>query len=299
METLDIDRGVFELYVPMGVEPTGEVWRKVEGVCYVVYDDLKRRLGDAVNEKALQAVREWKGLPEELRMPGYYTDEGLLLWLSLPKLLMRYVCLEAFGRCVAMNDVVLTSAGFGVVNTQNVAPASAHRVEALREDLRRAVGDAYDDIVDACMGANMIPEPVRGMCEQLVPTARVARRIGVALPDGRPVYGEDIDLMASELWEAQGAVEREFGVEFVRGRATLQGRSGERGYDLLLALRGAVADYIRAGGVGVQWRETCWGRMMRHYDAWRGYLDNTPYAKRMRQAPDLDGRPDGNAFFFG
>lgn len=49
--------------------------------------------------------------------------------------LVRTVCLRAFADEIPSLDVVLTATGFGVVSTQDVAPASRERVEALLRKL--------------------------------------------------------------------------------------------------------------------------------------------------------------------
>lgn len=67
---------------------------------------------------------------------------------ELAKTAKRYVCTAAFRDALPHLDLVLTPNGFGVVSNQNVAPASADRVERLREALRRASLAHFDHMLD-------------------------------------------------------------------------------------------------------------------------------------------------------
>lgn len=58
-----------------------------------------------------------------------------------------YICASAFYSAIPQLDLVLTNGGFGVVNNQNVAPASADRVEKLRVALRRCFLARLDDML--------------------------------------------------------------------------------------------------------------------------------------------------------
>lgn len=80
---------------------------------------------------------------EQRFLGGYQISE------SLRPDIERYVCLSAFYQAIPMLDLVLTSTGFGVVNNQNVSPASKERVSALRESIRISADAAQDRIIDA------------------------------------------------------------------------------------------------------------------------------------------------------
>ena len=59
-----------------------------------------------------------------------------------------YVCSKALWLAVPHLDLVLTPTGFGVVSTQNVAPASAERVANLRNTLSHTADSAFDNMLD-------------------------------------------------------------------------------------------------------------------------------------------------------
>jgi hypothetical protein len=76
-------------------------------------------------------------------------------------------CLRGFRQAMSSLDMVLTATGFGVVNTQDTAPASKARVDALRADLElqelRAIGHLTDELCevdgwgDTTQAEDMVP----------------------------------------------------------------------------------------------------------------------------------------------
>lgn len=59
----------------------------------------------------------------------------------------RLACIMGARRAVPHLDLVVTGSGFGIVSNQTLAPASAHRVSALAESLRREESDVHDSLV--------------------------------------------------------------------------------------------------------------------------------------------------------
>ena len=64
----------------------------------------------------------------------------------------RFICLDAFYDAMPGLDLVLTATGFGIVNNQNLAPASRDRVETLRKSVRECADDAMDAILTGIIG---------------------------------------------------------------------------------------------------------------------------------------------------
>lgn len=64
----------------------------------------------------------------------------------------RFICLDAFYDAMPGLDLVLTSTGFGIVNNQNMSPASRDRVETLRKSIRQGADDALDAIISGLIG---------------------------------------------------------------------------------------------------------------------------------------------------
>ena len=96
-----------------------------------------------------------------------YIDEGFVEVKSLlgstlydnmsddPDLLAlgnRMASLYAYKTVIPHLDLVLTENGFGVVNNQNVSPASMQRVNTLRQQIAQSLDDTIDDILDYVRG---------------------------------------------------------------------------------------------------------------------------------------------------
>ena len=58
-----------------------------------------------------------------------------------------FVCLNAFSKLIPQLDLILTPTGFGVVRTDNLAPASPERVSSLQRALNDAASDALDRLL--------------------------------------------------------------------------------------------------------------------------------------------------------
>ena len=71
---------------------------------------------------------------------------------NLRTLCNRYASLTAYKLAIPHLDLVLTDNGFGVVSNQNVAPASAERVERLRKTVQNGIDDTLDDLLDCLRG---------------------------------------------------------------------------------------------------------------------------------------------------
>lgn len=75
------------------------------------------------------------------------TDKDYDIIMQLRVDTVGYICTLAFWNAVPSLDLVLTATGFGVVSNQNVAPASADRVEKLRTSLRRSSLSYLDSMI--------------------------------------------------------------------------------------------------------------------------------------------------------
>lgn len=72
--------------------------------------------------------------------------------LQLLNLCNRMACLWAYKTVMPHLDLVLTENGFGVVNNQNVSPASMQRVNTLRQQVQYSLDDTIDDLLDYLRG---------------------------------------------------------------------------------------------------------------------------------------------------
>lgn len=126
IKTLSIDRSVLEAAVPAAQSKNDGIYNallphirnKASRLCW-------RLLGTTVCGQILN------GEHDELRTKA--------AWLA---------CMDAFVENIRSLDVVLTNTGFGVVSTQDTAPASAIRVDALLAQLETTALEVQDDLLD-------------------------------------------------------------------------------------------------------------------------------------------------------
>lgn len=127
MTAMEITKTEFENIVSVANSSHVEVYEKVKPQFASTYDDCKASvLGDVGTDAA-----EGNGHPD------------------LTKAVKEWVCLRAFLAVFRQLDLVLTPTGFGVVSTQQMAPASKQRVDALIGHLRDSALIAHGRLLSA------------------------------------------------------------------------------------------------------------------------------------------------------
>ncbi len=176
-------------------------------------------------EKFVPSLRDggeeiYKGIKPYLQ-PAYWRLKN-----ELKVELMNNKCAPYFRRAVyataAYNalptlDLVATPNGFGVVSNQNIAPASKERVAAFRESLRQYKSDCKDQCLErffqSAQGgiADQGKKNADGKIEKIeipadeilrsgvIYSATVARDNGITMPDGQPVYEEELSRLEYKL----------------------------------------------------------------------------------------------------
>ena len=112
---LEITKSDFEKAVPAAREPKGKVFEAMTDALRLEVVQMEEQ---CLGEKGVQAVEERQDL-------------------TLVNTVKNLACVRAFLREMRGLDLVLTATGFGVVSTQDTAPASKMRVDALEGQLRR------------------------------------------------------------------------------------------------------------------------------------------------------------------
>ena len=183
-------------------------------------------------EKFVPSLRDggeeiYKGIKPYLQ-PAYWRLKN-----ELKVELMNNKCAPYFRRAVyataAYNalptlDLVATPNGFGVVSNQNIAPASKERVAALRESLRQYKSDCKDQCLERYFqeaiegfvdnkvlvkqGGEYVPDfyQIPGdtiLRSGVIYSATVARENGITMPDGQPVYEEEMRRLEYKLASAE------------------------------------------------------------------------------------------------
>lgn len=184
--------------------------------------------------------------------------------------LMNNKCAPYFRRAVyataAYNalptlDLVATPNGFGVVSNQNIAPASKERVAAFRESLRQYKSDCKDQCLERYyqeaiegfvdnkvlvkQGGEYVPDfyQIPGdtiLRSGVIYSATVARENGITMPDGQPVYEEEMRRLEYKLAAANLKIRK-----LISGRQyKYEMGAGRFGDKLDLMLRRLAAMYV-------------------------------------------------------
>ena len=217
-------------------------------------------------EKFVPSLRDggeeiYKGIEPYLQ-PAYWRLKN-----ELKVELMNNKCAPYFRRAVyataAYNalptlDLVATPNGFGVVSNQNIAPASKERVAAFRESLRQYKSDCKDQCLERFYQAALegitdqktknedgelekIEIPADTILRSgVIYSATVARDNGITMPEGQPVYEEEMRRLEYKLASADVKI-----MKLISGKQFYYemgaGRFGEK---LDLMLRRLAAMYV-------------------------------------------------------
>ena len=217
-------------------------------------------------EKFVPSLRDggeeiYKGIEPYLQ-PAYWRLKN-----ELKVELMNNKCAPYFRRAVyataAYNalptlDLVATPNGFGVVSNQNIAPASKERVAAFRESLRQYKSDCKDQCLErffqSAQGgiADQGKKNADGEIEKIeipadtilrsgvIYSATVARDNGITMPDGQPVYEEELSRLEYKLAAANLKIRK-----LISGRQyKYEMGAGRFGEKLDLMLRRLAAMYV-------------------------------------------------------
>ena len=126
--TVKIDKGFFDLTIPAAKEPKGIIFAKLETKINSVIQDIA---DDKLGGVATTVIND--------------NPDG-----PLAADVKALACVDVFLREMRGLDLVLTPTGFGVVNTNDTAPASKIRVDALDGELRVKWLNLSDAIMEKC-----------------------------------------------------------------------------------------------------------------------------------------------------
>lgn len=122
MATITIQKNEFEQFVPVATTPANQP---------SVFNSVSKGFGNAFDTLCNTILGlNYDSLPDAVKT-----------------VCKRYVSISAFINAFRQLDVVLTATGFGIVNNQNVAPASKERVDALLTDLWRELDKCEEQLL--------------------------------------------------------------------------------------------------------------------------------------------------------
>ena len=114
---LEITKTDFEKAVPAAQDPSGSIFEVMEDAIKIELSYLESQVLGDVGADAV--------------------EHGALAYPALVQTVKHLACVRAFMNEMRSLDLVLTPTGFGVVSTNDTAPASKMRVDALDGQLRR------------------------------------------------------------------------------------------------------------------------------------------------------------------
>ena len=178
----------------------------------------------------IQSAKDW--LESEYLGPDDYLPE------RDNRLACAIIVYKAFADAVPSLDLVVTPTGFGVVNTETVAPASKERIERLIESLRNKVNDDLDILLEFCHKYPEWRESERG--KYFCATFLSARR------DWRPLVFDTYDQMRTEALHVEALMEEQcFGHDLMtRLRDEFNSRKPYATHPLADPVRAAVIDVV-------------------------------------------------------
>lgn len=127
---------------------------------------------------------------------------------ALRPLYVRLICYSAARRAVPGLDLILTENGFGVVNSQNVAPASSSRVEALLKSLSEMESSTTDTLIMQLLQTSWKDSPkATRIVSSLLWCPTLLRTYGITM-DGHDAYAEEFRTLQPTIASAEEAVRK-------------------------------------------------------------------------------------------
>lgn len=216
---------------------------------------------------------------------------------GLEAIAVRLVCLRTYYEQIPHLDLVLTPTGFGVVSNENVAPASADRVKALRQQVRNACDDVLDEAILAMLGTDWV-KTVSGRIHvnSLFLTARDLRRYA-GMPDA---HRSDLLERLVQIAEAEEYIRRTVSSEFFEALLDMIRSNAINDVHFLLVyeLKVAIGAWL-SGSKNVFRMKVAdvINRMENHIDDYPQYKDSEAY--KVKHFEHYQNGNDDTTYFFG
>lgn len=217
---------------------------------------------------------------------------------KLAQACVRYICARTYYEASAHLDLVLTATGFGVVNNDNVVPASADRVKALRDRLSRQMSDYYDEIKSAARYFEewTTPANIRIYFSTLYWHTRFLRLLGIAEPTQGDLVQRRPEIMAAEA-KLRTLISPEFFAELCKAEATasttdLQSEVIELCREYVAA---SLRDHAPAGAI--VWRDRILAYLDANIEEFPVYASSTNY--KANHFDNYKNEQDDTCYFFG
>lgn len=275
----------FVRVVPSAMMPDEELFNSMQGFV----DDSSRRVRRFLGSELYDSISA-----VDPNLTVHETDrEG-----TLAQACVRYICARAYYEASAHLDLVLTATGFGVVNNDNVVPASADRVKALRDRLSRQMSDYYDEIKSAAryFEAWTTPANIRIYFGTLYWHTRFLRLLGIAEPMQGDLVEQRPAIMAAEA-KLRTLISPEFFTELCKAEATAS--TTEMQSEVIDLCREYVAailrDHVPAGTV--VWRDRILTYLDDNLAEFPTYAASANY--KANHFENYKNEQDDTCYFFG
>lgn len=130
---INITKDMIEAVCPSAATPDEQLFIAISAYFAEAESQLRFLASDTIIDSIKNSI--------DLSAPA--SDLNEQLWQSS----LRYIIAKAYYEAIPHLDLVLTQTGFGVVSNQNVAPASADRVERLRNQMKSQWMLYFEDIL--------------------------------------------------------------------------------------------------------------------------------------------------------
>lgn len=161
MEYINLTKADFEKYTPSAIDAQNFIFDELTGYFQNAYVQLSNHLLgrkfaiELVN--LLNSLNSEEPIKEEI-LSGFYVDGKSLS--EIEELVKKYVIMHGFKTAIPQLDLILTNNGFGIVNTEHVAPASKDRVDRLIKECERECDDAFEQLLFALPGNSLTREQI-------------------------------------------------------------------------------------------------------------------------------------------
>lgn len=209
---LKIDQTIFERHIPSAIDPEAGIFDRVTIFFHEADAWLSANLLGAAVYDELQELFE-KMSEDEL--PDYSAKEQQSPFCipssvgQIAGTIQKFIVNYAMYLAIPQLDLILTTSGFGIVNSGQVAPASKDRVESLRRSCYITAFNAYDTLIGQLLGNSHIkPMSIESatFCDathSLIWTESQLRKVTYRSDEGRLIESLRPAITRAEQWIAE------------------------------------------------------------------------------------------------
>lgn len=161
MKYVVISQQVFEQYAPTAIDVETDIFNSMEKMFEMAYSHLVNQLlGRSLGLALPDLIEAIDGADDETL--GELDEESTKIhprdMIEIRELVYQYIVNEALHVAIPSLDLVLTNNGFGIVSTQQIAPASKDRVDRLKAACIDARDTAFDGLIQTLPGNSLTKE---------------------------------------------------------------------------------------------------------------------------------------------